>query len=278
MSAIASKGGMSLSNNFIVRFEGAPYDPNTPIGDVSLEEYVEFMCDEAQLPNINTATGSINGLYTGLGNIDYPHTKVFTELQLGFMLDADLTMLKYLNYWYNYIFDDGGGTGEDRVTRVKYRNQYAATIKITKTETGPTSSTQRQPITYVLEQAYPYAIDAIPLQFGSAQITKVTAQFKYQRHYIINKDTTNVKDSQIPAGGRLVGSREVRPGVIEQEWLLPNGKVIKKEVSVSAADALPTPPPPTVPPKAPESQQPIVRRPGESPREFAQRRSRELQN
>jgi len=269
---------MSLSNNFIVRFEGAPYDPNTPIGDVSLEEYVEFMCDEAQLPNINTATGSINGLYTGLGNIDYPHTKVFTELQLGFMLDADLTMLKYLNYWYNYIFDDGGGTGEDRVTRVKYRNQYAATIKITKTETGPTSSTQRQPITYVLEQAYPYAIDAIPLQFGSAQITKVTAQFKYQRHYIINKDTTNVKDSQIPAGGRLVGSREVRPGVIEQEWLLPNGKVIKKEVSVSAADALPTPPPPTVPPKAPESQQPIVRRPGESPREFAQRRSRELQN
>jgi hypothetical protein len=277
MSAIAAKGGMSLSNNFIVRFEGAPYDPNTPIGAVSLEEYVEFMCDEAQLPNINTATGSINGLYTGLGNIDYPHTKVFTELQLGFMLDADLTMLKYLNYWYNYIFDEGGGTGEDRVTRVKYRNQYAATIKITKTETGPTSSTQRQPITYVLEQAYPYAIDAIPLQFGSAQITKVTAQFKYQRHYIINKDTTNVKDSQIPAGGRLVGSREISKGVIEQEWLLPNGKIIKKQVSTSDVLDYVPPAPPTVPatPKKPEA---IERRPGESPREFAQRRSRELQN
>ncbi len=247
MTAIAAKGGMSLSNNFIVRFEGAPFDPNMPIGDFSLNEYTEFMCDEAQLPNINTATGSINGLYTGLGNVDYPHTKVFTELQLGFMLDADLTMLKYLNYWYNYIFDEGGGTGEDRVTRVKYRNQYAATIKITKTETGPASTTQRQPITYVLEQAYPYAIDAVPLQFGSAQVTKVTAQFKYQRHYTINNDTTNVKDSQISAAGRLVGSREVRPGVIEQEWLQPNGKIIKREVPVSQADALPTPPPPTVP-------------------------------
>ena len=229
MSAIAAKGGMSLSNKFIVRFEGAHFDPNMPIGDFSLNEYVEFMCDEAQLPNINTATGSINGLYTGLGNVDYPHTKVFTELQLGFMLDADLTMLKYLNYWYNYIFDEGGGTGEDRVTRVKYRNQYAATIKITKAETGPESPTQRQPITYVLEQAYPYAIDAVPLQFGSAQVTKVTAQFKYQRHYTINNDTTNVKDSIIPAGGVLVGEVNIGPGVYKQQWLLPNGRIVERQ-------------------------------------------------
>ena len=255
MSAIAAKGGMSYSNNYIVRFEGAP---QFPVSDFSLNQYVEFMCDEAQLPNINTATGSINGLYTGLGNIDYPHTKVFTELQLGFMLDADLTMLKYLNLWYNSMFEESGST-EDRVTRVKYRNQYAATIKITKTETGPASTTQRQPITYVLEQAYPYAIDAVPLQFGSAQITKVTAQFKYQRHYTIERDTTNVKDSQISAAGRLVGSREVRPGVIEQEWLQPNGKVVKREVPVSQADTLPTPPPPTVPtpPPAPTTSGPV---------------------
>ncbi len=242
MSAIAAKGGMSLSNNFIVRFEGAPYDPNMIIGDFSLNEYTEFMCDEAQLPNINTATGSINGLYTGLGNVDYPHTKVFTELQLGFMLDADLTMLKYLNYWYNYIFDEGGGTGEDRVTRVKYRNQYAATIKITKAETGPESPTQRQPITYVLEQAYPYAIDAVPLQFGSAQVTKVTAQFKYQRHYTINNDTTKIKDSIIPAGGVLVGETQIGPNTWKQEWLLPNGKIITTEGPKRATGTTPSSP------------------------------------
>ena len=223
MSAIASRGGMSYSNNYIVAFENLPAGASY----AGLGEEIEYFCDEAQLPNINTATGTINGLYTGLGNIDYPHTKVFTELQLGFMLDADLSVLKFMNSWYNSIFDENG-TGESRVTRVKYRNQYTATIKVTKAEGGPDSPTQRKPITYVLEQAYPYAIDAIPLQFGTSQITKVTAQFKYQRHYTINRDIKNIKDSNIPAGGVLVGEIETGPGTFIQQWLLPNGKIVEK--------------------------------------------------
>ena len=181
---------MSFSNNFVVMVEGSP----VPVpGETVLGESFAFMCDEAQLPNVNTATGSINGLYTGVGNVDYPHTRVFTELQLGFMLDANLSILKYLNSWYNTIFVDEGA-GESRVTRLNYRDSYTANILITKTESGPDSTTQRRPITYVLEEAYPYAIDAIPLQFGSAQVTKVTAQFKYQRHYTTDRDITNVKD------------------------------------------------------------------------------------
>ena len=180
---------MSFSNNFIVKFEGTP---------VSIDdEIVEFFCDEAQLPNINTATGSINGLYTGLGNVDYPHTKVFTELQLGFMLDANLTVLKFLNDWYESIFYTTGGENENRVVRLNYKKDYAATIKITKSEIGPGSTTQRKPITYILEQAYPYAIDAIPLQFGSSQITKVTAQFKYQRHYTSDSDITTTENKSL---------------------------------------------------------------------------------
>ena len=223
MSAIASRGGMSYSNNYIVAFENLPAGASY----AGLGEEIEYFCDEAQLPNINTATGTVNGLYTGLGNIEYPHTKVFTELQLGFMLDADLSVLKFMNSWYNTIFDENG-TGESRVTRVKYRNQYTATIKVTKAESGPDSPTQRKPITYVLEQAYPYAIDAIPLQFGTSQITKVTAQFKYQRHYTINRDIKNIKDSNIPAGGVLVGEIETGPGTFIQQWLLPNGKIVEK--------------------------------------------------
>ena len=234
MSAIASKGGMSYSNNYIVAFENLPAGASY----AGLGEEIEYFCDEAQLPNINTATGTLNGLYTGLGNIDYPHTKVFTELQLGFMLDADLSVLKFMNSWYNSIFDESG-TGESRVTRVKYRNQYTATIKITKAESGPDSPTQRKPITYVLEQAYPYAIDAIPLQFGTSQITKVTAQFKYQRHYTINRDIKNIKDSNIPAAGVLIGEVETGPGVFTQQWLLPNGKVIEKVGNKVATGTLP---------------------------------------
>ena len=63
---------------------------------------------------------------------------------------------------------------------------------ISKTEQGPYAANQRAPITYVLENAYPYAIDAIPLSYGNSQITQVTAQFSYSRHYTIPNNITSV--------------------------------------------------------------------------------------
>ena len=205
LQTIAKQGGMSFANNFVVEIEDLP----EPVSKRLQTDYLAMFCDEAQLPNINTATGTQNGLYTGVGSVDYPHTRIFTELQLGFALDANLEVLKFLNYWYGSIFGEsdieatnkqgkkgkitpeivGGGTKqENRTTRVAYKDDYAATIRITKTESGPQSTIERQPITYVLEKAFPYAIDAVPLQFGSSQITKVTAQFKYQRHYTITRN------------------------------------------------------------------------------------------
>ena len=211
-------------------FEGAPV--SIPNEDV-FGETVAFMCDEAQLPNVNTATGTQNGLYTGLGSVDYPHTRIFTELQLGFMLDANLTVLKYLNEWHSKIFMEGGleegqTLNENRITRLRYSDEYVATILITKTEIGPLSPIERKPITYVLEKAYPYSIDAVPLQYGTSQITKVTANFKYQRHYTINRDVTKIKDSKIPAAGKLSGEVEIGPGVFQQYWVLPNGQVVER--------------------------------------------------
>ena len=189
LSTVAKNGGMSFSNNFVVSFEG-------PAAAYFDSEAVEFFCDEAQLPNVNTATATQNGLYVGLGSVDYPHTRVFTEFQLSFMLDANLNLLKSLNLWYGSIFNENEIETylENRSTRLAYKDSYASTINITKTESGPDSPTQRKPITYVMEKAYPYAVDAIPLQFGSSQLTKVTAQFKYQRHYTINRDITAVTD------------------------------------------------------------------------------------
>tara|TARA_B100000965_G_scaffold312384_1_gene272193 strand:+ start:8486 stop:9190 length:705 start_codon:yes stop_codon:yes gene_type:complete len=204
LQTISKQGGMSFANNFIVEIEDLP----EPVNGSLESDYLHMFCDEAQLPNINTATGTQTGLYTGVGSVDYPHTRIFTELQLGFALDANLEVLKFLNLWYGSIFgesnlqegvilpeilDGDGNLTENRTTRVAYKDDYAATIKITKTETGPQSAIQRQPITYVLEKAFPYAIDAVPLQFGSSQVTKVTAQFKYQRHYTIERNIKGVR-------------------------------------------------------------------------------------
>ena len=95
---------MSTSTNFIVEsgfVSGALQNQN---------EAMLFLCDEAQLPNINTATGTQNGVLTGIGSVDYPHTRIYTEIQLTFMLDANLSLLKYFNNWYAKIFRDDGGS------------------------------------------------------------------------------------------------------------------------------------------------------------------------
>ena len=67
-----------------------------------------------------------------------------------------------------------------------------------------------------MEKAYPYAVDAIPLQFGSSQLTKVTAQFKYQRHYTINRDITGATDRPLNQKVKVVnGGTSTGPVPIE---------------------------------------------------------------
>ena len=207
---MAANGGMSFSNNFVVKFLNPPagltFIPGGDQGVSGTSDYFEMFCTEAQLPNTNTAQGQMNGIYVGSGQVNYPHTRVFTELQLGFMCDANLTALKFMQDWVDMIFDEGGSNEiglsreemqsrafdrnreENRNIRLKYRDEYTCDIAITKTEIGGNSSTERAPITYILEKAYPYAIDAVPLQFGSSQITQVTTQISYMRHYTIKND------------------------------------------------------------------------------------------
>jgi len=209
INTIAKYGGMSFSNNFQVTF----VNPKVIYGTGNeLQQIISLFCDEAQLPNSNSAQGQYNGIYLGSGSVNYPHTKVYTEIGLGFMLDANLSTLKFLNKWMDFMFSGQSTEFSDQSTnkslsqmtslssprarnrsiRLKYKDEYTCTMLITKTEQGPSAPNQRAPITYVLEEAYPYAVDAIPLAYGNAQITKVSAQFSYSRHYTLPNNITSV--------------------------------------------------------------------------------------
>ena len=197
---VSKDGGLASSNGFIVRVL------NPPVGSFDLDETIEFYCNEAQLPNLNTAEGTINGMYTGSGTTKYPHTRVYTEIQLGFLCDANMTVLKFLNSWQDLMFNQKPGSDgkvQNRQVTLSYLDEYVSDIAIIKAEPGPKSAVQRQPITYILERAYPYAIDAVPLQFGSNQVTQVTAQFSYMRHYLMNRDIRNITGDTIGLKNRL---------------------------------------------------------------------------
>ena len=191
-----ANGGMSVANSFVV--EILEVDGKDGAGGK-----FEFLCDEAQLPNVQAATGTIEGRYTGEGQVNYPHTRVFTEIQLGFQCDANMTPLRYMNRWYGSIFgeipDDAAYTFQNRpsetgaanrTNKLRFPQSYCKTVRITKTEIGPENAPLRPSVTYLLERAWPFAIDAVPLQFGSTLITKVTCQLYYTRHTIIHNDIT----------------------------------------------------------------------------------------
>ena len=198
LGVMNANGGMSMSNNFVVKIGDSMED----FSNASMNRNIfEFLCDEAQLPNTQAASGTLKGRYTGEGEINYPHTRVFTEFQLGFQCDANMTPLKFLYDWYGQIFQekDAYGSeygavekstgnsledaysqatrGKNRTTTLNYPSDYCKTIYVSKTELGPALAFgQRTSSTFILDKAWPYAIDAVPLQFGAAQITKVTAQ------------------------------------------------------------------------------------------------------
>jgi len=237
IETIAKNGGMSYSNNFDVEFRLPSalasrmdsYGIKTSSGVLNSTNptdtgaVVKLFCDEAQLPNIQAATGQITGRLLGEGQVNYPHTKLYSDFQMSWMCDANMTPLKFLEIWYGFIFQEfdtqdnkvsgnyfgspknlndlksgagaGGGNANTpgsnnspgsyaRTVRLNYPNTYLSNILITKTEKSKNAPNGRASMCYNMIDCFPYSIDATPLSYGASQVTKVSANFYYARHFI----------------------------------------------------------------------------------------------
>ena len=204
LKKINDHGGFATSNNFDVQFNLTD-EIKAITKNYYDTEVVKLLCDEAQLPNVGVQTGSMKGRYMGLGEVNYAQTRTYSTFQLGWTLTADLLPLKFIQSWNDFIFLEADVTPlsgnsleglrtTDRLNRARgvrlaYPDEYRCEIRITKTEMGPENTQERAPITYVMENAWPSEVDAVPLSYGSTQTVKFTAQFQYERHYVIMNDT-----------------------------------------------------------------------------------------
>ena len=199
MTRIANRGGMSLTTGFDVEFSfpnaGEGYFSGGPYYTGEDKTLVTLLCDEAQLPNVQSGVAQVSGRFLGEGPIYYPHTRIYTDFSLGFLLDGNLTALKFFNDWYEYIFKDettghtlSGADAQprptNRVNRLRFPETYTCTAKVRKTEPDKNSYEGRVPAIYMLENCYPYSIDAVPLAYGSSQVTRLTVNFYYTRHTV----------------------------------------------------------------------------------------------
>tara|TARA_A100001035_G_C27642977_1_gene435501 strand:+ start:42 stop:785 length:744 start_codon:yes stop_codon:yes gene_type:complete len=204
MSKIGSQRGMSLTTGFDVKFVFGPKSTFPKKYYETNKDIIHMLCDEAQLPNIQSATGQISGRYQGEQAVQYPHSKMYTDVGLGFLCDAEMLPAKFFNHWYNWMYGEPApqlaelGMMEDvlgkspfdrhRTNRLRYPDEYTCSVYIMKTEPDNTAANGRVPMTYILENAYPYSIDAVPLSYGSSQITRVNVSLYYSRHTLVYGD------------------------------------------------------------------------------------------
>ena len=114
------------------------------------------------------------------------------------MCDANMTPYKFLTVWYNFIqgtevYYEGSpqklrnfkpnsiSVPPNKVMRMNYPKDYQAILRIAKTERGANAPNSRTPLVHLLTGVFPYSIDAVPLSYGTSQITRVSANFYYDQ-------------------------------------------------------------------------------------------------
>ena len=194
LGSIKKSGGMSMSNLYEARFEFSDKHAalksdlkSIGFGDLSTASDTAYaaltlMCEEASLPGMMANTGQTTGVYMGEGQVNYAHTKSFTDITLGWTCDANLLPLKFLNTWMKFIFDSDSTTiGNLKTNRVRYPEEYQCKMEIVKAERGPNNTLERVGGIYTLHDIYPYSIQSTPVSYGSSTLLKVSASFYYRR-------------------------------------------------------------------------------------------------
>ena len=194
LGSIKKSGGMSMSNLYEARFEFSDKHAalksdlkSIGFGDLSTASDTAYaaltlMCEEASLPGMMANTGQTTGVYMGEGQVNYAHTKSFTDITLGWTCDANLLPLKFVNTWMKFIFDaDSTTLSTAKANRVRFPEEYQCELKIVKAERGPNNTLERVGGIYTLHDIYPYSIQSTPVSYGSSTLLKVSASFYYRR-------------------------------------------------------------------------------------------------
>ena len=165
--------------------------------DSTMKRLVSLSCANATLPSSTYATGEVKDNFQGVTE-EFAHTRINTDIDFSFYVDRDYKVLMFFEAWMNFI--SGGNSGpedlnepsiyDDQYTSNYYRRfQYPKHYKnstgfyITKFEKNYIHA-EATNITYQLINSFPKSITASPLQYGEAEIMRVTVSMNYDRYRV----------------------------------------------------------------------------------------------
>ena len=184
-------GKLSITNQYQVNFSILKKTITDYLESIGIDNAKDFLsrdagilCSDASLPASAFATGEVKDNFMGIPQ-EFAHTRLYTDIDFTFYVDQDYTSLRIFEGWMDYIAsgadNDGIGPGQRGFyRRFKYPNDYKCdTMSITKFEKN-----LGRTLLYEFVNAFPKSITPIPVNYGTADLLKVTVSFNYDRYVV----------------------------------------------------------------------------------------------
>ena len=182
-------GKLSLTNQYQVNFSSLKKTITDYLELNGIDNAKEFLsrdagllCSDASLPASAFATAEVKDNFMGIPQ-EFAHTRLYTDIDFTFYVDEDYTMLKIFEGWMDYISSGADADGiqpgqRGFYRRLRYPNDYKCdTMSITKFEKN-----LGRTLLYEFVNAFPKSLTSMPVNYGAADILKVTVSFNYDRY------------------------------------------------------------------------------------------------
>ena len=185
-------GPLAQTNHFLVTLSSLTPEVEAYIQQYSdasdfrrfLAERGGILCSDASLPTSTLATAEVKDNFMGVPQ-QFAHTRFYTDISYSFYIDEDYTLLKIFEGWMEYI-SSGANADVDQDHRAYYRRmKYPDSYKCNTMYINKFEKNYKRTLRYRFVNVFPKSINAIPVQYGTADILKVSVNFNYDR-YIVN--------------------------------------------------------------------------------------------
>jgi len=184
-------GPLAQNNHFLVTFSSL-----TPSVESYLTRYTDItgvksflsrqlgiLCSDASLPTSTLATAEVKDNFMGVPQ-QFAHTRFYTDISYSFYIDEDYTLLKVFEGWMEYI-SSGANRDVNQDHRAFYRRmKYPDSYKCNTMYINKFEKNYKRALRYRFVNVFPKSLNAIPVNYGSAEILKVTVNFNYDRYIV----------------------------------------------------------------------------------------------
>ena len=168
----------SLTSKFSVKITS----PSVLGGNDTPTEF-NMSCSEASLPGVSLNTQEITGDRHGVTERNAYRRMYDDRIDLTFYVEGEkYTQIRYFENWINFIVGDDDlneRASSQYDYKVQYPQDYKTRMEITKFERDHGLN-----LKYTFIDAYPIAINSMPLSYSSTDLLKCTVSMTYLRYLV----------------------------------------------------------------------------------------------